>query len=153
MPLPKTIVLILGDQLSLTISSLRDRDKASTTILMCEVAAETGYVQHHKKKIAFLFSAMRHFAEELRAQGWAVDYVTLDDPLNTHTFGGEVQRALVRHAATSIVITSPGEWRVLDDMQRWSPAPQILPDDRFIASNAEFAAWAEGRKQLRMEYF
>ena len=153
MPLPKTIVLILGDQLSLTISSLRDRDTASTTILMCEVSAEASCVQHHKKKIAFLFSAIRHFAEELRGQGWVVDYVTLDDPLNTQTFAGEVQRALVRHATTSIVITSPGEWRVLDDMQRWSPAPQILPDDRFIASDAEFAAWAEGRKQLRMEYF
>ena len=149
----RTLVLVLGDQLSLTISSLKDREQATTVILMCEVAAEAGYVQHHKKKIAFLFSAMRHFADELRALGWSVDYVKLDDPLNTHTLGGEVQRALARHTLTSIVVTSPGEWRVLDDMRGWSPAPQILPDDRFIASDAEFAAWAEGRKQLRMEYF
>ena len=29
----------------------------------------------------------------------------------------------------------------------------IHPDDRFIASHAEFEAWADGRKALRMEYF
>ena len=26
-------------------------------------------------------------------------------------------------------------------------------DDRFLCSDAEFEAWAEGRKQLRMEWF
>ncbi len=29
----------------------------------------------------------------------------------------------------------------------------MLEDDRFVATHAEFRAWAEGRKQLRMEYF
>jgi deoxyribodipyrimidine photolyase-related protein len=29
----------------------------------------------------------------------------------------------------------------------------MLEDDRFLASHAEFEAWAEGRKQLRMEWF
>ena len=29
----------------------------------------------------------------------------------------------------------------------------MLPDDRFLCSTAEFAAWAEGRKQFRMEWF
>ena len=29
----------------------------------------------------------------------------------------------------------------------------LLPDDRFLCSVAEFTAWAEGRKQLRMEFF
>ena len=30
-------------------------------------------VKHHKKKIAFLFSAMRHFAKELREKNYKVD--------------------------------------------------------------------------------
>jgi deoxyribodipyrimidine photolyase-related protein len=29
----------------------------------------------------------------------------------------------------------------------------LKPDTRFIASRADFTDWAEGRKQLRMEYF
>ena len=148
-----SLILVLGDQLSLTISSLRGHDKASCVVLMCEVDAEAIYVKHHKKKIAFLFSAMRHFAEELRVQGWAVDYIKLDDPANTGSFGGEVARAIDRHGAKEVIVTSPSEWRVLADMQRWASAPVILADDRFIASEAEFATWASERKQLRMEYF
>jgi deoxyribodipyrimidine photolyase-related protein len=30
---------------------------------------------------------------------------------------------------------------------------ELLPDDRFLCSAQEFAEWADGRKQLRMEYF
>jgi len=34
------------------------------------------------------------------------------------------------------------------------PVPlQIVPDDRFLASHADFEEWAAGRKQLRMKYF
>ena len=66
----KTLVLVLGDQLSLTLTSLQSAHPATTIVLMCEVWEEATYVRHHKKKIAFIFSAMRHFAEELRASGW-----------------------------------------------------------------------------------
>ncbi|MFT5709294.1 MAG: deoxyribodipyrimidine photolyase-related protein, partial [Oceanospirillaceae bacterium] len=55
-----TLRLILGDQLSHTISSLDGCDRAKDIILICEVWEEATYVNHHKKKIAFLFSAMRH---------------------------------------------------------------------------------------------
>lgn len=46
----KTIRLILGDQLSETISSLKDCDKENDIILICEVWNETKYVKHHVKK-------------------------------------------------------------------------------------------------------
>ena len=83
--------LILGDQLSRNIASLVGVDAQNDIILMCEVRSEATYVRHHKKKIAFIFSAMRHFAEALRAEGWSVDYVTLDDPDNSGDLGGEVR--------------------------------------------------------------
>ena len=75
----KNLILILGDQLSHDLSSLKAADKTVDTVLMAELRSETGYVKHHKKKIALLFSAMRHFAEELRADGWqvAVSYTHL----------------------------------------------------------------------------
>ena len=57
--------LILGDQLSSNISSLRDIDPLIDLVVMMEVRPETEYVAHHKRKIAFLFSAMRHFAKSL----------------------------------------------------------------------------------------
>ena len=149
----RTLVLILGDQLSPDLSSLRGLDPARTSVLMCEVMGEASYVGHHQKKIAFIFAAMRHFAEELRSAGWTVDYVTLDDPANTGTLAGELRRAAVRYGADAVRVTEPGEWRVLADLQALDPAPEILPDDRFLCSHAEFQDWAEGRKALRMEYF
>ena len=57
---------ILADQLSASISTLEDIDIAHDVVMLCEVMQEATYVKHHKKKIAFLFSAMRHFAEELK---------------------------------------------------------------------------------------
>lgn len=66
----QSIIVILGDQLSQNTSSLRGADKTHDIIFMAEVMAEATYVRHHKKKFALVFSAMRHFAEELRALSW-----------------------------------------------------------------------------------
>lgn len=149
--------LVLGDQLSPGLSSLRDGQSADV-ILMAEVCEEATYVRHHKKKIAFLFAAMRHFAAELRAAGHDVRYVKLDDAGNTGSLRGEVARALEAMPGLSrVVVTKPGEWRLLADMETWRdlfPVPVELRDDtRFIVPLTEFFAWAKGRKQLRMEFF
>jgi deoxyribodipyrimidine photolyase-related protein len=100
---------------------------------------------------------MRHFARALAARGVRVDYVRLDDADNSGTLRGELMRAVARHRPTRIVATEPGEWRVHEDMRGWGEAAgvpvEIRDDTRFICSIAEFAAWAEGRKALRMEFF
>ena len=152
-----TLRLILGDQLSPEISSLKDADKLRDIILLCEVFDEAVYVKHHQKKIAFLFSAMRHFAASLSDAGWNVDYVRLDQDGNSHSFSGEVARAVERHAPESVIATFASEWRVLTEMRDWENtlpcAVELRDDDRFYCSLDEFANWADGRKQLRMEYF
>jgi deoxyribodipyrimidine photolyase-related protein len=152
-----TLRLILGDQLSQDISSLSDIDKASDTVLIVEVMEEATYVRHHKKKIAFLFSAMRHFADELRQQGMNVLYVRLDDPENTGRFTGEVARAIALLKPLKLIATEPGEWRILEMMHQWReelPVPvEIREDTRFLCSAARFNEWADGKKSLRMEYF
>ncbi|MCX7349704.1 MAG: cryptochrome/photolyase family protein [Alphaproteobacteria bacterium] len=145
-----TLRIVLGDQLTRSLASLRDYQRGDT-VLMMEVVEEATYVKHHKQKMVLIFSAMRHFADELSRQGCSVDYVRLDDPTNTGSFTTEVQRAIARHMPTRILATEPGEWRVLEMMKGWGA--EILSDDRFFATPASFAAWALGRKQLRMEFF
>ena len=148
---------VLGDQLTRGLASLRDLNADADVVLMAEVADEATYVPHHPKKIAFLFSAMRHFADALEAEGVRVDYRRLDDADNRGSLRDELLAAVARHRSERIVATEPGEWRVLQDMRGWQDAAgvpvEIMDDDRFIASRQEFAAWAAGRKQLRMEYF
>ncbi len=124
---------------------------------MAEVLVEATYVRHHKKKIALIFSAMRHFAEELKQLGYNVEYIHLDDPGNTGSLKGEVERAMMRQPFDRLLITEPGEWRLREELNTWPDqlgmTVEILEDDRFIASITEFESWAYGRKQLRMEYF
>ncbi|MEQ5775261.1 cryptochrome/photolyase family protein [Thalassospira sp. NFXS8] len=149
--------VILGDQLSQSISCLTGCDKTRDTILMCEVWDEATYVAHHKKKIAFLFSAMRHFARDLRKAGYNIDYIQLDDAENSGSFRGEVNRAIARHAPEQIIVTHPGEYRVLQDMKTWQETfglpVEIRDDDRFLCGLDEFRDWAKDRTQLRMEFF
>ncbi|WP_027835344.1 cryptochrome/photolyase family protein [Maritalea myrionectae] len=153
----RNLILILGDQLSHDISSLAEFDPAQDHILMCEVWDEATFVKHHKKKIAFLFSAMRHFANELEAKGYPITYVQLDDAKNTGSFSGEVKRALDRFSPDKVVVTLPGEYRVLEEIKSWSKRFDIdvdmREDDRFFVSPDWFRKWAHGRKSLRMEYF
>jgi len=152
-----TLIPILGDQLSFDLSSLDGADPATSVLLMMEVGEETTYVRHHRRKLAYILSAMRHHAAALRERGWRVDYVALEDPDNSGSFSGEIARAVERHAPGRIVVTEAGEWRVMGMIEAWETLfglpVEIRTDTRFIASHAEFDAWANGRTDLVMEFF
>jgi len=153
----KTLRFILGDQLSHSISSLEGVDRQEDVVFMCEVHDEAIYVKHHKKKIAFLFSAMRHFAAELRDKNFKVDYLHLDDEKSHTSFTSALGNAIAQHNPDRVIVTHPGEYRVLKDLEAFaadSSIPiEIVDDTRFLCSIDHFHKWAEGRKSLRMEYF
>ena len=147
------LVLVLGDQLTETLSALAQADKARDTVVMAEVADEASYVRHHPKKIALIFAAMRKFAHALEQDGWTVAYTQLDDTDNAGSIVGELLRRAAQTGASEVLATEPGEWRLIDKLKYAPLKVHLLPDDRFLATHAEFEAWAEGRKALRMEYF
>jgi deoxyribodipyrimidine photolyase-related protein len=149
--------LILGDQLSENISSLRNASKADDHILICEVKSEATYVRHHKKKIAFLFSAMRHFSKSLEDLNFKLTYIKYDDVNNTGSLFGEVKKKIDNNNFKKIVITMPNEFRLYSEMLEWESElnipVEIKEDDRFLCTTEDFNTWALERKQLRMEYF
>ncbi len=147
------LVLVLGDQLSETLSALQAADKSSDVVVMAEVAEEATYVQHHPKKIAFIFAAMRKFAARLRDDGWDVRYTQLDDTENAGSIPGELLRRAEDTGASEVIATQPGEWRLIDALEDMPLKLTMKPDTRFVSTQEEFDAWAEGRKALRMEYF
>ena len=147
------LILVLGDQLTHSVAALREGDRERDTVVMAEVTTEATYVPHHPKKIAFLFSAMRHFADELRAAGWRVRYTTLDDPDNAGSIPGELLRAAEATGAAEVIATEPGEWRLISALEDCPVPVHLFADDRFLCPRPAFEAWAEGRKQLRMEWF
>ncbi len=149
------LILVLGDQLTESVAALAAGDTTRDVVVMAEVRDEASYVRHHPKKIAFLFAAMRKFADRLREAGWTVRYTTFDDPDNTGSIPGELIRHAAETGATKVLATRPGEWRLIDALEAMDPGLPItlLEDDRFLASHALFKTWAEGRKELRMEWF
>lgn len=153
----KILVPIFADQLSAAAPALQSVDPEESIILMMEVSHEAEHVPHHSQKLVFLFSAMRHFAAQLEAGGYTVDYVRLTDPDNTGSFERELSRAAGRHRPAAVRITEPSVYRVLKAVSRWGAAQDIevslMPDSRFLCSKAQFSDWAADRKSLRMEYF
>jgi deoxyribodipyrimidine photolyase-related protein len=151
------IRFIFGDQLDHQLATLKDIDKKSDIVFMCEVMGEITYVKHHKQKIVFVLSAMRHFAEELREKGINVHYVKFDDLDNTGSFTGELQRAIDFIKPDVVTLTEPSEYRVKQMISEWKSSVSvplnILADNRFLITPHEFARWAEDKKQMRMEYF
>jgi deoxyribodipyrimidine photolyase-related protein len=151
-----TLRFVLGDQLTRGVSSLADIEPGDV-VLMAEVDEEATYVRHHQRKIAFLFAAMRHFAAELEAEGIRVDYIHLDGKQRATSFGQALGEALKRHKAARVVVTEPGEWRVLEMMRGWEAEfgvpVELRPDDRFLCGWEEFSELAGDGPTLLMETF
>jgi len=148
--------LVLGDQLSDRLSALSGMD-ADDIILMAEVSDEATYVRHHKQKLVLVLAAMRAFANRLTAAGHTVRYVALDDPENTGTIVGEIERAVAETGCSRLIRTGCGEWRLEQALtavaERLDVPVEAREDSRFICSVERFQSWARDKRQLRMEYF
>mgnify|MGYP000561842293 CR=1 FL=1 len=151
------LCFILGDQLSETLSSLEIINKKVDLVFLCEVMEEATYVAHHPKKIAFIFSAMRHFANQLQKHGYRVRYTKYDDADNTGSFEGELCRIIQEEKISELHVTHPGEWRVLKKIktlkEQMSIPFTVHEDNRFLCTISEFENWTKNKKQWRMEYF
>ena len=152
------LVVVLGDQLHNGISSLRGAQQTRDHVLLAEVDDEARYVPHHPQKIALLFSAMRHFAQQLRQQGWHVHYHAYQPNTQQRSLIDVILALHQQHDYQAVLITQCGEYRLQQLIEHQWPQTLAIPvncfnDDRFIATPEQFAQWAQGRKQLRMEYF
>ena len=149
----RSLILVLGDQLSHDRGALKNASPETDCIVMAEVQEEATYVRHSKHKIAYIFSAMRHFRDELRERGFHVFYYRYEEGVTS--LHEAVELTLKSGDFARVRCCEPGEYRLLKTMSAWSlsaPLEWVL-DDRFLSTLGEFSAWAEGRKQLRMEYF
>ena len=159
-PLPikvRNLVIVLGDQLDDQSSALNDFDPAQDVVWMAEVAEESTHVWSSKQRIAVFLSAMRHFAQHLRAQSMPVLYTKLDDANQCRSLALQLKQAITQLCPSGLVLTAPGDWRVLQSLRAVAHAEKLpldLRDDtHFFSTVREFAAYAQGRKQLRLEYW
>lgn len=153
------LVLILGDQLNLDNPALENFDATKDAILMVEAPYESTQVWSHKARIVLFLSAMRHFYDVLAAQypcGLQGGYLKL----GTHNFislkeAWAAQIALIK--PQKVIICELGEYRLEQDLIevcKQTNTPLVIRDDtHFMCSRADFRRFAQGKKELRMEFF
>ena len=153
----RNLVIVLGDQLSEEASALVDFDSAQDAVWMAEVDEESTHIISSKQRTTLFLSAMRHFAKELKGKGWSVHYSEIDSADNTGTLAGELEKTIKLTKPKKLIMTAPGDWRVLQKIRELSRAMnldlEIRDDTHFFSTVRDFSDHAASRKQLRLEFF
>ena len=153
----RNLILVFGDQLAAGSAAFDGFDTAEDAVLMMEVKEEATYIPQHKIRLVFFFSAMRHFADELKDRGYNVYYTKLDDPNNRGSFEAEITRWVHKTRPQRLICVRPGDSRVLESVKKAAKQLKceldVRPDNHFITSIDDFGAFAENRKSLLLETF
>ena len=153
----RSLIVVLGDQLDLDAAAFDGFDPALDAVWMAEVAEESTHVWSSKPRTAMFLAAMRHFGLALEAAGRTLHYTRLDGRGPGGSLGAQLQADTVRLRPAQLVMTAPGDWRVLQAIKAVAESNglplEIREDRHFFSSIRDFAAHAKGRKSLRMEYF
>ena len=100
---------------------------------------------------------MRHFADELRNDGYNIEYIEIDDPHNTGLLKSELIKVIELYKITKIIITSPSEFNTLNEIKELQSSLtipiEITEDDRFLCSKDEFSSWAKGKSNSEWNIF
>ena len=162
------LLLILGDQLDQDSAAFDGMDPAQDVVVMIEAQEESTHVWSHKVRTTLFLSAMRHFADALRARGLRVAYRALgvEDDL---TLGAGLLAALAHYQPQRVIGVEPGDLRVrqhIDDTLKsiainasatWARGlngtVEWRDDRHFLCSGTQFRKWAGKSASLRMEFF
>ncbi len=119
---------------------------------MVESKVRGSTLRYHKLKLVLVYSAMRHFARDLRQQGWEVDYHLIND---NATFEDGLRRHLEQHNSSKLVLAQPNSFPETDvvlKLGRKLRIPiELVPTKQFLVPRDEFRDWASGQRRLVME--
>ena len=156
----RNLILVFGDQLNIDSPAIRTMNRRSDAVWMAEVDYEATYVWSHKLRLAFFFSAMRHFAASLESKNIPLHYTKLTNSPSkdrAKSLMKTLELDVKKLKPQKLIAVKPGDYRVLDQLKRTAVKLQlpleILDDSHFLVSTEEFATWAQGKKQLTQEHF
>ena len=138
-------VWVLGDQLGRSLTALAAARPDTHRVLMVESRAKLVSKSWHVQRAHFVMSSMRHFADDLRSEGFTVDYrhaPSLSDGFRDH---------VTEFAPVAVTVTEPASFRGLALVRRLGC--HVERSNQFLCHYDEFAAWASGRRSFKMEDF
>jgi deoxyribodipyrimidine photolyase-related protein len=142
----RATVWVLGDQLNRSLGALHEATPATHRILMIESRAKLTSKRWHVQRAHLVLSSMRHFAAELRHEGFDVDLVVADSLRAGH------REHVGRHAPATVVATEPASWDGMALLR--SLGVTMVRSNQFLCHYEDFAHWADGQRgRLTMEHF
>ncbi len=145
----KISVWVLGDQLIFSHPGLA---MSPETVLMVESLERAGKLSWHRQKLALVWSAMRHFADALRKQGYEVDYQ--EQASSTRQ---ALRRHLERYRPDRLILMETAEYgrarRLAATARTLGVDVRVVPNTMFVSDRQAFVSWVEDRKRIRLEAF
>lgn len=144
-------VWVLGDQLWLGQAALtaHQGDSSNTPVLLIESRQHAQQRRYHRQKLILVWSAMRHFATELTDAGWPVTYEIAED------FEAPLRQWIQDQQLETLQVMEPSDRPFAQFLQNLDLpcALEVVPNNHFLWSVADFNVWASKRKSLLMESF
>jgi deoxyribodipyrimidine photolyase-related protein len=142
-------IWLLGDQLSPEQAALQTCSDQSAAVILIEAIEQVRVRPYHQQKLVLVWSAMRHFAEELRQAGWPVTYAEAD------TFQTALRDWVKAQGITELRVMMPADrpFAALIQTLDLPCALTLVPNNHFLWSAASFQTWAAPRKRMVMEDF
>lgn len=143
---PRTLVFVAPWESSRAVARVPAASSDRVTLCFVESLAMGARLPWHRQKLTLVLSAMRHFADALRADGHAVDYRRADD------YAAGVLAAADAHGVERVVATRArdwalgGEWARLRDAlgaRARPPRLELREDPAFLVTPEQFARWAD----------
>jgi len=141
----KRILYLPFDQLHRKYGVLKGADPKSDLIVMVESQRMVTGDNWNKVRLYFLISAARHFAEELRHEGFTVEY------LQRPTTGDGLAEISAKFPELPIIAAEASSYRLAQTLQE--RGVETIPNDFFLTSRRDFALWADKQKSYLMENF
>ena len=144
-------IWILGDQLWEKQAALArfQEHKTETPVIFIESLDYVRQRRYHAQKLVLVWSAMRHFAEELRTEGWPVNYCVTD------VFQAPLSAWIEEHQITQLWIMTPTDlpFQKLIENLVLPCKIELIANNHFLWSKEDFETWATSRKRLLLEDF
>lgn len=147
-----TTLWLMEDQLSIDLVRKHRPDR----VLLIESKKHFASWPFHKHRIAFQLSAIRHFVDELIADGIEVHHY----PLNRRPYLdalGAITHLVKKSKNPNLVVIDPSEHHCAQWIktlpEKLGIKITIEPNTLFLTDRDEFAAWARPLKKPIMEHF
>jgi deoxyribodipyrimidine photolyase-related protein len=141
----KRIIYVPFDHLNLKRGALKDSDPQKDVIAMVESLRMTSGRNWHPVRLHFLISSARHFAAELRADGYTVHY----EKANTTIEGLEQIRSA--YPGLPMIAAEPSSFKQFCALKEYGV--EYVANDFFLTERSHFASWADAQKSYLMENF